>query len=91
MTQDEQRPGIPLEQALRAQKAMRDAAGLPPESFPVEAFVGMVSDEIDALRSRGRSDEEIARLIAESSSIRIAPADIAEHYAPAEQRHLPDE
>ena len=40
-----------LEQAIRAQKALRDAAGLSPEMFPVQAFVGMISDEIEKLRS----------------------------------------
>lgn len=49
----------PLDQALRAQRALRDAAGLGPETFPVEALVGMISDEIDHLRSQGKTDGEI--------------------------------
>ena len=53
----------PVEGAIRAQKALREAAGLGPEQFPVQAFVGMMSDEIEELRKRGRSDQEIARLI----------------------------
>jgi hypothetical protein len=77
----------PLQEALQAQQALREAAGLAPETFPVQAFVGMISDEIEALRQRGRSDDDIARLIASNSSIEITPADIAAHYAPPEQRH----
>ncbi|GAC1652186.1 MAG: hypothetical protein NVS9B15_12670 [Acidobacteriaceae bacterium] len=77
----------PLEEALKAQRSLRDAAGLGPEMFPVEAFVGMISDEIEALRKSGQSDEEIATLIRQSSTIQITPDDIAEHYAEPEQRH----
>lgn len=78
---------FPIEEALRAQKALRDAAGLAPEMFPVEAFVGMVSDEIEQLRAQGKSDEDIADLIRSKSNIEISAVDIAENYAPPEQRH----
>jgi len=77
----------PLEQALRAQKALRDLAGLQPETFPVSSFVGMVSDEIEALRKQGHSDDAIARTITEHSSIEISAGDLAAHYATPEQRH----
>lgn len=77
----------PVEEAVRAQKALRSAAGLGPEMFPVQAFVGMISDEIDQLRAQGKSDEDIADLIRAHSSIEITAPEIAEHYAPAEQRH----
>ena len=50
MSSTQQEKTYPLEQALRAQKALRDLAGLQPEMFPVSSFVGMVSDEIEALR-----------------------------------------
>ncbi len=76
----------PVEQAVRAQKALREAAGLRPEMFPVEAFIGMISDEIEQLRSQGSTDDEIARLIAANSSIEITAAEIAEHYASPEER-----
>ena len=79
----------PLEQALRAQKALRDLAGLPPEMFPVSSFVGMVSDEIEILRKQGHSDEVIARTIAEHSGIHISAFDLAAHYAAHDQRHPP--
>lgn len=77
----------PLEEALRAQKALRDKAGLAPEMFPVDQFVGMISDEIESMRQRGHSDQEIAETIRSSSAIEVTAADIQEHYAPASQRH----
>ncbi len=77
----------PLEDALKAQKALRDLAGLPAEMFPVEAFVGMISDEIEQLRKQGRSDDEIARTISDNSRIQISASEIAENYAPPETRH----
>lgn len=75
-----------LDQALKAQRALRAAAGLSEERFPLSAFVGMVSDEIETLRSQGHSDEEIARIIAKNSEVRLSADAIREHYAPAEKR-----
>ena len=75
-----------VEQAVQAQKALREAAGLGPEMFPIQAFVGMVSDEIEELRGMGKSDEEIARVIEESSGIEISAGEIAENYVEAEKR-----
>ena len=77
----------PVEEAVKAQKSLRDAAGLEPEQFPVQAFVGMISDEIESLRKRGKSDEEIARIIRQNSTIEITAAEIAENYASPEERH----
>lgn len=80
----------PVEQAIQAQKALREAAGLAPEVFPVQAFVGMVSDEIEILREQGRSDEQIAALIEAHSSIRITASEITANYAsPAERGQHP--
>ena len=77
----------PLEEALKAQTGLRNAAGLEPEQFPMQALVGMMSDEIQALREQGRTDEQIARLIEASSSIQITVREIAENYATPEERH----
>lgn len=74
-----------LEESLRALQALRQAAGLEPEQFPLKAFVGMMSDEIEALRKQGKTDDQIAGLIRESSGIDISAAEIAENYA--EDRH----
>lgn len=78
---------LSLPEALRAQKALRDMAGLEEERFPVEAFVGMISDEIETLRSQGRTDEEIAGAIQSVSAIPITAQELRENYAPAELRH----
>ncbi len=77
---------FPLEEAIKAQKSLREAAGLPDEQFPIQAFVGMISDEIEALRLRGKSDQEIAALIRQNSTIAITASEIAENYAPPEER-----
>jgi hypothetical protein len=76
----------PLEEALKAQRALREAAGLAPEQFPIEAFVGMISDEVESLRRRGRTDAEIAALIEASSQIRITAKQIDANYASPEER-----
>ncbi|GAC1356887.1 MAG: hypothetical protein NVSMB31_17400 [Vulcanimicrobiaceae bacterium] len=65
---------------------MREAAGLGPEQFPLEAFVGMISDEIETLRKQGRTDDEIARLINGSANTQITSDQIAEFYASPESR-----
>lgn len=77
----------PLDEAIKAQKALRKEAELGPEQFPIQAFVGMISDEIEALRTQGKSDEEIASLIRENSAIEISAAEITENYAYPEERH----
>jgi len=77
----------PVEEAIRAQKALRDLAGLGPEMFPVQAFVGMISDEVETLRRQGHSDETIAETIAANSNIVITPEDIAANYASPDERH----
>jgi hypothetical protein len=77
----------PLEEALRAQKALREMAGMGPEMFPMPAFVGMISDEIEVLRGRGHDDEAIARTITANSQIAITAEEIAAYYAPADERH----
>ncbi len=87
MSEQTKGKAYPIEEALRAQKALREMAGLEAELFPVEAFVGMISDEIETLRKQGHSDEEIARTIREHSKIEISAADIAENYAGPEERH----
>ncbi len=77
----------PVEEAVKAHKALRAASGLGPEIFPIQAFVGMISDEVESLRKHGKSDAEIATLIEQSSSIKITPEEIAANYATPEQRN----
>ena len=87
MAQNREMKTYPIEQALRAQRALREAAGLGPEMFPAEAFVGMISDEIEKLRSQGKNDSEIAALITENSNIEITAEEISANYASPEDRH----
>ena len=87
MSDQDQPKTYPVEQAVRAQKALRDLAGLGPEMFPIQAFVGMISDEVETLRKQGHSDEAIAQTIAAHSSIQISPQEIAANYASPEERH----
>jgi hypothetical protein len=77
----------PVEEAVKAQEALRTAAGLGPEMFPLQAFVGMISDEIDLLRKCGKSDEQIAALVCRNSSIQITAEEITQNYASPEDRH----
>lgn len=77
----------PLDEALKAQRALREAAGLPPEQFPIQAFVGMISDEVESLRQAGKSDEEIAALVRQNSSIEITGDEITQYYGSPEGRH----
>lgn len=74
-------------EAVRAQKALRDLAGLGPEMLPVQAFVGMISDEVETLRRQGHTDEQIAQVISANSAIAITAQEIADNYASPEARH----
>jgi hypothetical protein len=77
---------ISVGEALLAQKALREAAGLEPEVFPIESFVALISNEIDVLRKIGKSDAEIARMIEAYSNIRISGSEISEYYVALECR-----
>ena len=77
----------PVEEAIKAQKALRSLAGLGPEMFPVQAFVGMISDEVETLRKLGHTDEQIAGTIRANSDIVITSEEIGANYAPPGQRH----
>ena len=75
-----------LDESIRAQKAMRDELDMPEEKFPIPAFVGMVSDEIEKLRAAGRSDADIATIVKKATGKDIPPDAIAEHYATPDER-----
>jgi hypothetical protein len=47
----------------------------------------MISDVIQHLRAQGKTDGEIASLIAANSSIEIPPSEISGNYASPEARH----
>ena len=75
-----------LEEAMKAQAALRSAARMPPERFPLPQIIGMFSDEIEALRNAGRPDQEIAAIISGSSTMRVTEAEIQKFYASPEDR-----
>lgn len=86
MSEPESDPTFTLEEAMRAQGALRRSLGLGPERFPLAAFVGMISDEIQGLREAGRSDDEIAALIRTATDRTVDPADLARFYATPDER-----
>ena len=73
-------------EAMRAQRALRDAAGLPERSYTMDRFIGLVSDEIDALWAMNITDDEITALISKATGKLVTEIDIAEFYAPADRR-----
>lgn len=79
-------PTFTAEDALATTKALRQALGRGPEQFPAQAFVGMISDEIEQLRAQGKDDSTIAALITEATGKPVTAELIADHYAPAEER-----
>lgn len=79
-------PVFTVDQVAACSTALRTALGLPPEHFPLARFVGMISDEIEQLRSNRWSDAEIASLVAESTGSAITAEHIEAHYASADRR-----
>lgn len=73
------------DQAAQIATALRREAGLEPQRFTAEDFVGMISDEVDDLRAKGKSDEEIASLIKENGA-NLSGEDIRKYYVPRERR-----
>lgn len=74
-------PSFSGEEAAEAQTALREALGLAPERFPVEVFIGMISDEIEQLRARGQDDAAIAQLVSDVTGKLIEPAILTANYA----------
>ena len=59
---------------LHAREALRDALGLGPEVFETAGFIAKLDDEISQLRRVGRSDADIAALIAKAIDRDFTPA-----------------
>lgn len=83
---DPEEQSYPLEEAMKAQAALRSAARLSPERFPLSQIIGMFSAEIEKLRAMGRPDSEIAALITGNSIISVTADEIARFYASQEER-----
>jgi hypothetical protein len=64
------------DQALKAQAALRSAAGEGEELFDTQQLVGMLSDEIRTLRASGSTDEEIAALLKTQAEVDVEAATI---------------
>lgn len=78
-------------QAIAVQEEMRRSLKLEPEEqFPLPAFIGMISDEIDQFRHSGHSDAEIVALIKSTIGRDINLADIERFYAPPQSRYAGD-
>ena len=63
-----------VDQVAEASTALRTALGLRPEHFSLGRFIGMLRDEIVALRGQGWGDAEIAALLSESTKS-VVPAE----------------
>ncbi len=75
------------EDAIRVQRELRGALGLADEVFPIQAFIGMISDEIEQFRLAGKSDADVARVIEATIGRTIGPESIARYYAPPQARN----
>ncbi len=78
---EETAPAFSAQEAITVQREMRRALGLAAETFPLPAFIGMISDEIEQFRAVGRSDADVAALIRATTGREVDPADIAKFYA----------
>ena len=69
-----------LGQAMKAQAALRSAAGEGEECFDERQLVGMLSDEIRALRAGGSTDAEIAVLLRTEAGVDLDAETISRYY-----------
>lgn len=76
-----------LDEAISAQKALRSELGLGEEAFPIDAFVGMISNKIEQHRKAGRSDEDIAGIIHKATGRPMSAQAIGRFYASPDKRH----
>ena len=69
-----------LGQAMKAQAALRAAAGEGEETFDEQQLVGMLSDEIRALRASGSTDEAISALLKADADLDLPAETIGRFY-----------
>ena len=69
-----------LAQAMKAQATLRAAGGQPEETFSTEQLVGMLSDEIRALREMGLSDDATANILKAKADIDLDAKTIERFY-----------
>ncbi len=75
------------QEAVAVQRELRRSLGLGAEAFPLPAFVGMISDEIEQFRAAGKSDADIAAVTKTTVGRDVDPQALARFYAPPEERH----
>ena len=75
-----------IEQLVAVQNTLRETLDSSPVEFPLQAFIGMISDEIEQLRVRGMSDEDIAALVVKATSVPVSGDAIRLYYTPPEAR-----
>ncbi|KQY93086.1 MULTISPECIES: hypothetical protein [unclassified Brevundimonas] len=76
-----------LDEAIKAQRALREALDLGEERFEVSEFVEMISDEIEQMRDAGKTNDDIAAIVTEATGHRMDPSDLDRHYIAPEDRH----
>ena len=75
-----------LQEAIEAQRALRSLIGMTEEVFSVDAFVGMISDEIESSREAGYDGQSISDLIRQTAGKTVTVEEICAFYATPEQR-----
>lgn len=80
-----------LAEALAAQKALRDAAGIEDDVFELADVIGMSSDEIEVLQEQGKSNADIAAMMQSATGKPITAKDVEEHYITPDERRAWDE
>lgn len=75
-----------LAEALAAQQALRDAAGVKEEQLDLAELIGMMSEEIDLLQEQGKSWDDIAVMIKTATGKPVTGADVEKYYVGPEER-----
>lgn len=75
-----------LAEALAAQQALRDAAGVKEEHLDLAELIGMMSEEIDLLQEQGKSWDEIAVMIKAATGKPVTGAEVEKYYVGPEER-----
>ena len=76
-----------LDEAIKAQRGLREALGLGEERFEMSEFVEMISDEIEQMRDAGKTNDDIVGIVAQATGHRMDASDLDRHYIAPEDRH----